>query len=343
MKRLYLLMVLAIGGLFASHLACSSSSSPTNNGGGTPTFTPTIMLTATPTKTPWTANPFPQSYSNTITTYDVPVAVTFDPSNGYMYIAEGNGTNVNGTVEIYDETQYPAVYVNSFSVAPNGSSNAYLSGIAFDPYYGDVWVADYANNDVYSLGGITDSLGNVWEDFEADNGVTFNAPWALAADAAGDVFVSDTGNFYLEEYSANENGSLMTEWGYIDFWNQLSVATDPYDNVYAGDSDLNSTGTEGVMGWAPGNYSDAYYFTLFYPSNSTFTNTNAPFYYGIAADGNYDVFTADWSNSAVEVYDYVGDPLYQYTGMGGAIDVKISPVTGDMVSVDYTNGAVYIF
>ncbi len=280
-----------------------------------------------------------QAYKNTFTTasgYE-PLAMTFD-NRGYLYVAEWNG-GATGQVEIYDETQSPATFVNSFQVS--GTNAPTLWGIAYNAYWDDIWVSDQSNNDVYAIGGLTDGLGMVWLDLGA-NGNSFSSPNNLANDAAGDVFVMDVGNYWVEEYPANETATQVTEWGYDYFWNAQSVATDPYDDVYVGDTNLNYSGEEGIIAWGPGDYVEADYWALFYPAAESYGG-NVPTLYGIAADENYNIYGADYVNNAVDVWDQFGDQLGQFTGATFPTDVKINPVNGDLCFSDWQDGQIYVY
>lgn len=342
MKRLYLLTVLIMGGVFASHLACSSSSSPTGSGGNTATPTPGGS-TSTPTVTPVPAIAG-QSYKNAIFTADEPMALTFDPATGNLYIAEGNGVSQTGIVEVYNEVPNPPTYVTSFPVTnlTAGTNNPVLSGIAWNAKYGDVWVADNANNDVYAIGGPSDTPGKVWTDL-AGGGNSFNYPWALASDSTGDVFVADTFNYFVEEFNASEATALVTEWGYTYLFDGLGVAADVYNDIWMSDNDLNGSGEQGIIAWAAGVTTDTSFGVFFYNTAASSGLPFAPTLLGIGTDPSYNVYGADTTNFTVDEWDQFGDPLGVDGGFGYPTDVKISPYTGDMCVADATNYAVYIY
>lgn len=348
MKKLYIMAIAVLLAVAMIHLACSSSSSSPTSGTKHPTATPTQTLTITATPT-YTLPPTPavwvkKAYRSTINTVDQPMAMCFDPM-GYLYIAEGAGTNTTGTVEIYDETQSPATFVASFSVT--GTSKPVLWGIAYNYSCDDLWVSDNANNDVYAINGLYDlngTLGYVWDDLKAD-GYSIWYPYNLASDSIGNVFVMDSGNIYVEEYSYNEGwisathhpDAQITKWGYDYFYNPISLATDTYDNVYAGDPTMNA-GHEGIMAWYSSDLVESDFWAMLFPTTPINTSIR-----GIGVDEYYLLYCADALNGTVDVYDWKGTLKGQYTGFSFPTDSKVNPINGHLCVSDHNNKAVYIY
>src|SRR5437773_1268870 len=76
-----------------------------------------------------------------------------------------------------------------------------------------------------------------WGSYGSSNG-QFYAPGGVAIDAAGDVFVTDTGNNRIEKFTGS--GTYLTQWGSFgsgsgQFNGLAGVATDAAGNVYIAD------------------------------------------------------------------------------------------------------------
>ncbi len=204
---------------------------------------------------------------STALTYTSPKALTTD-SSGNIYVV-GNGsaqvtrfdsngnlaaqynlstsTNLQG-LACYGTNLYVSDAGNKKIVAltlPSGTSNATFNGgtvstAAYGTPYGlavnsagtTVYVAASDNCiHIYTSAGVPASPASIYG---------FNAPYAVALDSANDLFVSDTGNKQVEEFTVGNyfnapalifgQGTLSTPEG---------VATDPSGNVYVVDSTNN--------------------------------------------------------------------------------------------------------
>lgn len=115
---------------------------------------------------------------------------------------------------------------------------------------GNVYVADTGNNVIRKIapdGVVTTFAGNGVANYANGVGASaaFNAPAGVAVDAAGNVYVADTGNYVIRKILPN--GSVTTlagagVSGYLDatgttakFYGPRSVAVDNVGNVYVGD------------------------------------------------------------------------------------------------------------
>jgi tripartite motif-containing protein 71 len=63
----------------------------------------------------------------------------------------------------------------------------------------------------------------------------FNGPWGVAVDAAGNVYVADTGNHRIQKFDSS--GKFLAQWGGL-LNGPSGVAVDWAGNVYVADSDL---------------------------------------------------------------------------------------------------------
>ena len=78
-----------------------------------------------------------------------------------------------------------------------------------------------------------------WGSAGSGNG-QFNAPWGVAVDAAGNVYVADVANNRIQRFTGT--GAFLTAWGSAgtgngQFENPRGVTVDAAGNVYVADGD----------------------------------------------------------------------------------------------------------
>jgi sugar lactone lactonase YvrE len=125
-------------------------------------------------------------------------------------------------------------------------------GLALD-INGNIYVADSRNHTirkitsaglVTTLAGTAQPIGDYADGLA--NQARFNSPWAVAVDIAGDVFVSDNGNYAIRKITAD--GTVTTvagtvgQWGTdngtgtaASFWGPEQLALDSQGNLYVAD------------------------------------------------------------------------------------------------------------
>lgn len=118
-------------------------------------------------------------------------------------------------------------------------------GIATSPD-GTIYVADTLNSSIVKLdldGNLLASWGSRTPDGQTSPASgTFNEPWGVAVDSAGNVFVADTWNHRVQKFDAN--GEFLSEWGVAGvsgdgpdrFWGPRGIAVSPDGRVYLTDT-----------------------------------------------------------------------------------------------------------
>jgi len=174
-------------------------------------------------------------------------------SAGNIYIADTGNQRVrlvkNGVITTFAGTGI-AGFEGDFGGAT--SANLHLpSAVALDGS-GNVYIADSANNVVriVTAGIISSFVGDYIAGFAGDNGgvTALNAPSDIAFDKSGNLYIADSGNFRVREFSAGVattfagGGVQYTEGGIASasvLGNPHGVAVDSSGNVFIADSDSN--------------------------------------------------------------------------------------------------------
>lgn len=148
----------------------------------------------------------------------------------------------------------------------------------------------------------------------------FMVPWDLATNSAGDVYVLDTGNNRVEEFTGE--GALVREWGSYgsgnsQFNNPLGIAVAPNGDVYV--TDENNNRVEEFTG-------EGSYIRQVGSAGSGAGQMYSP--NGIAIDSSGNVWVADSGNSRVDEFNSEGTFVRTISGEGankikGAGDVAV--------------------
>jgi len=194
------------------------------------------------------------------------------------------------------------------------------SGIAVDGA-GDLFITDRSNNVIRrvdaSSGIITTVAGNGTQGYSGDWGPAtageLAGPIGVAVDAAGDLFIADTGNEAVREVHA-AGGAISTlagdgtagysgdagPAGSAELDSPVGVACDPSGNLYIADSGNNAirevtlpgAGIRTVVGdGSPGSSGDG--------GPATSAELNYP--WGMVVDGLGHIYVADSGNNVVRV------------------------------------------
>jgi gliding motility-associated-like protein len=179
--------------------------------------------------------------------------MVFDPS-GNAYIADANNHLIRkiipgGTVSTFAGSGSPA-FQNGQGTA---ASFNFPTGIATDAA-GNVYVADQRNNAIRKItpGGLVSTLagsGTAGAFNALGTLATFNAPFGVAVDASGNVYVADSGNSLIREISpgglvttfagSGTNGSNNGNGTGASFYSPQGIAIDAIGNIYIGDTGNN--------------------------------------------------------------------------------------------------------
>ncbi len=256
-------------------------------------------------------------------TFSAPGAVTVDPSSN-VYIADTNNNEIRwAAIPVGAETLVASVAtlagttVAGFADGP-GATAAFdhPAGIAVDPV-GNLYVADTNNNRIRKIvviPGLVSPTGVV-STFAGSNtagaadatgtAATFNHPMGVAVDAAGNVYVADTGNNKIRKITpagvvttfagSGTAGSADGTGTAASFNTPTSLSVDSAGNVYVADKGNNKirqiTPTGVVQPWAGTGTAGALDGT---GAAATF---NAPA--GLVVDSGGNTYVADSANNTI--------------------------------------------
>jgi sugar lactone lactonase YvrE len=281
--------------------------------------------------------------SGSAASFNAPAAVATDTA-GNSYIADSNSNTIRkvtaaGVVRTLAGT---AGVVGSLDgVGGAAQFNAPL-GIAVDAV-GNVYVADTGNNTIRmitSAGVVTTLAGAAGVTGSADGtgaAASFNAPSALAMNAAGNLYVADAGNNTIRMVTAagvvstlagspGTTGSADGSGAAASFNNPQGITTDAAGNVYVADTDNHTirkvspmgavttlAGTPGLFGAADGTAAAA---VFFHP-------------HGLAIDTVGNLYVADTDNNTLRKVTPAG-VVTTVVGAPFAAGVVLGPLPGSV-------------
>ncbi len=247
---------------------------------------------------------------------NTPLGVAVD-SAGNLYIADLNNNRIrkvsNGTITTVAGSGAPLA--GGFSGDNGPATSARLNfpdGVAVDAA-GELFIADTANSRVrkVSNGAITTVAGNGTAGYSGDNGLAasaeLNAPIAVTVDAAGNLYIADTGNNRVRKVS---NGVIETvagngTAGYVGDNGpptsaQLDlprgVAVDSEGDLYIADTGNNSVRkvSNGLVTTVAGNGTSGYS-----GDNGPATSAQLSYPVAVAADSAGNLYIADDFNGRI--------------------------------------------
>lgn len=294
-----------------------------------------------------------------------PLSVAVD-ATGNLYIVENGDSRIRKVDTKLNINTIAGNGHDAFAGDGSAATSAelnYPTGVALDSS-GNIYIADFLNlriRKVTSSGSISTVAGNGVLSFSGDGGqalnAQMNAPQGVAADSAGNVYVSDTGNNVVRKVA--KNGVISTIAGNGAAGNggdggagpsaqlnsPLGLAVDLSGNLYIADSQnakVRKVSSTGVISTVAGNGTPGFAGD---GAAATGAQLNTPL--GVAVDAGGNLYIADFSNNRIRkvstsgtIVTVAGNGNSGYSGDGGpATNAQLSTPTG--VALD-GRGNLYI-
>jgi len=234
------------------------------------------------------------------------------------------------------------------TVAGNGSASYTGDGVAatntglYDPYAvavdaaGNLYIADTYNNSLRKVGTngiITTVAGNGSAGYDGDGGAAINAslayPYGVAVDAAGNLYIADSGNNSIRLVDTNGiittvagngtggysgDGGAATNASLAD---PVGLVLDVFGNLYISDSGnqlIRKVDASGVITTVAGNGSATYA-----GDGGPATNASLNYPGGVALDAAGNLYVADSDNNRIrKVLLYASYPALRLNNVGAS-------------------------
>jgi len=305
--------------------------------------------------------------SATLTTVamSAPLGLAVD-SSGNLFIVENGDSRIRkvdtkGNISTIAGNG-TAGFSGDGSTAVNAEMN-FPTGIAIDSS-GNLYIADFLNlriRKIDSSGNINSVAGNGVLSFSGDGGPAFsaqmNSPQGVAADSAGNLYVSDTNNNVVRKVAKNGTITTIAGTGTAGSNGDGSAATaaqlngprglalDAAGNLYIADSQnakIRKVSTSGTISTVAGSGTAG-----FGGDGAAATAAQLNFPTAVALDSAGDLFIADFSNNRIRevsaggaIATVAGNGRSGYSGDGGpAANAQLFTPQG--VAVD-SSGNLYI-
>jgi len=203
--------------------------------------------------------------------------------------------------------------VPSYADGPGAQALFFLPNAAAVDGAGNLYVADTANHVIRLIkpNGMVSTLAGLAGNADSNNGVggnaRFSAPFGVAVDTAGNVYVADSGNNTIRKITpagavttlaglAGHPGSDDGPGKAARFRNPRGVAVDAAGNVYVADMSnycIRKIDPEGTVSTLAGKTGE--------PGNADGVGSNAQFCnpYAVVADAVGNVYVADGANNTI--------------------------------------------
>ena len=246
-----------------------------------------------------------------------PSALTVDAA-GDLFIADESNQRIRKVTTNGIITTIAGNGISGYFGDGGAATNSRLSspmGMASDGV-GNLFIADQGNNRVRKVGTngiITTIAGNGLSGYSGDGGLATNAmlsaPWSVAVDSSGNLYIVDQGNHCIREVASN--GFITTVAGHGSFGfpgdggmatnatliSPVGVAVDATGNLFVSDSWsqwIRKVSSSGIITTIAGNGYPGY-------SGDGGLATRASLNYpaGIAVDAGGNLFIADSANNRI--------------------------------------------
>jgi hypothetical protein len=294
--------------------------------------------------------------TGTAAMFAYPVAVATDPSNN-LYVADSSNNLIRKI-----NTTTAAVSTLAGNIAGRGYLNATGGAARFDdPHYvatdpsGNIFVADHYDNVIRMIapGGVVSTLAGVagaggYQDGAAAAAL-FSQPYGIATDAAGNVYVADSGNNRIRMITvatgmvstvagngtSGSNDGTGGPGGTAEFSEPYSVALDATGDIYVADFNNNT-----IRLIAPGGAVTTFAGTAGLAGSTDATGPAARFWgpRGVATDSAGNVYVADRNNGTIRFITAPGAVVSTLAGTAG--NIGFLDGTGGAAQFNYPNGPI---
>jgi DNA-binding beta-propeller fold protein YncE len=281
--------------------------------------------------------------------FEFPTGVATDPS-GNLYVAD----SVNYLIR---KISMPAAAVTT--LAGNIGGRGYQDGAAAaarfnNPHYvatdpsGNIFVSDHYNNVIRMIthAGVVSTLAGTAGPggFQDSPGALFNAPYGIATDASGNVYVADSGNNAIREIAmpggtvttiAGGSAGSMDGTGNVAQFNEpYAVALNAAGDIYVADFNNNT-----IRMIAPGGVVTTFAGSAGAAGSDDGSGATARFWgpRGVATDSSGNVYVADRNNDTVRMITPAG-LVSTLAGTAGVVGFQDG--TGGAAQFDWPNGPI---
>lgn len=256
-----------------------------------------------------------------------PLGITID-SHGYLWIAD----SANNRIEEFSET---GTYLNKFGLAGSGPGQ-FNNPIGIAISEGELFVVDSGNDRIEEFAPSGTFLAQFCSEGTGEG--QLKEPRGIATNpATGVLYVSDAGNERIQEFSTA--GKPLTHFGFYGsgndaFHQPTGIALNATGELYIADVYNNR-----ISEWALPGSGGAHltYSGQIGTKGSGSGQFNFPF--GVAVDGQGDLWVTDFNNSRIQKFAPSGAFLAAYGSKGTGNGQFIEP---SGIAVNQSTGNVYV-